>query len=153
MLALPMEQKSRFLGCGPNPAFSLSASGAFVLRHSRTYRCWSAWVSFVTALLARLRLSSLRQSCTAQRCVEGLSPSQVIVSGCSRGNTGQIPDSLQLRFIVRRSLRQIPDAASFRDVSDVTPSAIEVECPNERFATRGAHEPRSLQHRSMRSGG
>src|SRR6266446_4398925 len=40
------------------------------------------------------------------------------------------------------------DAASFRCVSDVAPSAIEVECPNERFATRVDHETRSLQHRS-----
>ena len=40
------------------------------------------------------------------------------------------------------------DAASFRCVSDVAHSAIEVECPNERFASRGAHEPRSLQHGS-----
>src|SRR5260370_41561529 len=42
----------------------------------------------------------------------------------------------------------MPDGASFGGVLDVAPSAIEVECPNERFAPRGTDEPRGLQHSS-----
>jgi hypothetical protein len=42
----------------------------------------------------------------------------------------------------------MPGAASFGSVLDLAPSAIEVECPNERFAPRAAHQSRSLQHRS-----
>lgn len=42
----------------------------------------------------------------------------------------------------------MPSPTSLKCLLDEVPSAIEVECPNERFTPRGAHESRSLQHRS-----
>src|SRR6266404_9587948 len=57
-----------------------------------------------------------------------------------------LPDSLQLKLYPET--KSAPHAASFTCVLDGAPSVIKVECPNECFATRGAHEPRRLQHRS-----
>src|SRR5258708_5559545 len=57
-----------------------------------------------------------------------------------------LPDSLQLKLY--SETKSAPHAASFRCVLDGAPSVIQVECPNERFAPRVAHEPRRLQHRS-----
>src|SRR6266700_4539301 len=42
----------------------------------------------------------------------------------------------------------MPSPTSLKCLLDEVSSAIEVECPNERFAPRGAHESSSLQHRS-----